>query len=260
MEYQFTTILVEINEGVGVVTLNRPERMNAMTLTMGEELLQAFTQMRSDSEVKVVMITGAGRGFCAGADTDTLSHETRLDFKFGRHVGQEVRSIVEIEKPVIAAVNGHAVGAGAGLALNCDVIFASEKAKFSEIFAQVGVFPDFGNLWQLPRLVGPHKAKQLCFSAEIIDAQEMFRLGIAQAIFPVEELIPKTLEFCKRLGKGPTLSYMLSKAFIDRGWGMSLEQFLDYEALGIQIINSSEDAKEGIAAFLEKRQPAYKGR
>jgi 2-(1,2-epoxy-1,2-dihydrophenyl)acetyl-CoA isomerase len=260
MDYQFKTILVEVSDGVGIITLNRPERLNAMTLTMGEELYQAFNQMRTDPDVKVVMITGAGRAFSAGADTDQLSSDNKLDFKRGRHVGQEVRAITDIEKPVICAVNGHAVGAGAGIVLACDVIFVSEKAKFSEIFAQVGAFPDFGNLWQLPRLVGPHKAKQLCFTAEMLDGQEMYRLGIAQQIFPAEELIPKTIEFCKHLAKGPTLSYMFTKVFIDRGWGMSLEQFLDYEALGIQIINASEDMMEGVHSFMEKRPPVYKGK
>jgi 2-(1,2-epoxy-1,2-dihydrophenyl)acetyl-CoA isomerase len=139
------------------------------------------------------------------------------------------------------------------------VIYASEKARFSEIYANIGMVPDCGNLWLLARAVGPYKAKELCFTAEIIDAQEMYRLGIVQKVFPIEELLPKVLEFAKRLAAGPLLSYKFSKTLIDRGWGMSLEQFYDLEAFAVEIVMKSEDFKEGMTAFLEKRKAVYKG-
>jgi enoyl-CoA hydratase/carnithine racemase len=122
------------------------------------------------------------------------------------------------------------------------------------------MLPDMGNLWFLPRIVGPAKAKELCFSGEIIDAQEMYRLGIAQKLFPPEELLPKTLEFCKKLAIGPQIPYRMIKTFIDRGWGMSLEQFYNMEAMGLEIVMQTEDFKEGMTAFLEKRPAIYKGK
>jgi 2-(1,2-epoxy-1,2-dihydrophenyl)acetyl-CoA isomerase len=261
MAYTFNTLKVEIEDGVGVLTLNRPEKMNPLSMEMLAELLPAFNQMRDDPEVKAVVLTGAGKAFSAGGDLgDMSSGNLKLDYVGGRTLGKTIQAIQGIEKPVICAVNGIAAGGGAGVALACDVIYASEKARFSEIYAQIGMIPDCGNLWLLPRVVGPHKAKELCFSAEIIDAQEMYRLGIAQKLFAPEELMPKTMEFAKKLAAGPLLSYKLSKTLIDRGWGMSLEQFYDLEALGLEVAMSSDDFKEGVAAFLEKRKAVYKGK
>jgi 2-(1,2-epoxy-1,2-dihydrophenyl)acetyl-CoA isomerase len=230
-------------------------------MQMLAELLPAFTELRSDPDVKVVVLTGAGKAFSAGGDiNDMLSGNLKLDYVAGRTLGKTIQAIQGIEKPVICAVNGIAAGGGAGVILACDVIFASEKARFSEIYANIGMIPDCGNLWLLPRVVGPYKAKELCFTAEIIDAQEMLRLGIAQKLFAPEELLPRTLEFAKKLAAGPLLSYKMSKTLIDRGWGMSLEQFYDLEALGLDVVMQSEDFKEGVAAFLEKRKAVYKGK
>ena len=261
MAYTYETIKVEVADGVGVLTLNRPEKMNPLSMQMLAELLPAFTELRSDPDVKVVVLTGAGKAFSAGGDiNDMLSGNLKLDYVAGRTLGKTIQAIQGIEKPVICAVNGIAAGGGAGVILACDVIFASEKARFSEIYANIGMIPDCGNLWLLPRVVGPYKAKELCFTAEIIDAQEMLRLGIAQKLFAPEELLPRTLEFAKKLAAGPLLSYKMSKTLIDRGWGMSLEQFYDLEALGLDVVMQSEDFKEGVAAFLEKRKAVYKGK
>ncbi len=261
MVYTFETIQVVLDAGVATVTLNRPDKMNALSVQMLEELRQAFGTLRVDPDARAIVLTGAGKAFCAGGDlNDMLTGQLKLDYVSGRTLGQTIQGIQGTEKPVICAVNGIAAGGGAGLVLACDVIYASEKARFSEIYANIGMVPDCGNLWLLPRVVGPHKAKELCFSAEIIDAQEMYRLGIAQRVFPIDELLPKTMEFAQKLAAGPLLSYKLSKTFIDRGWGMSLEQFYDLEALGLEVVMGSEDFKEGVAAFVEKRKPVYKGK
>jgi len=261
MEYKFETLDIVLEEGVATVTLNRPDRMNPLSMEMLEELGRAFLDLRSDEAVKVVVLTGAGKAFCAGGDIEDMKGgKIKLDYVGGRTLGKTILAIQGIEKPVICALNGIAAGGGAGVALACDVIYASEKAKFSEIYANIGMVPDCGNLWLLPRVVGPHKAKELCFTAEIIDAQEMYRLGIVQKLFPPEELMPRTMEFAHKLAAGPLLSYKLSKTFIDRGWGMSLEQFYDLEALALEIVMQSEDFKEGLAAFLEKRKAVYKGK
>jgi len=261
MEYTFETLKVELDDGVAILWLNRPEKYNPMSAKMLTELFEAFTALRNDPEVKVVLLTGAGKAFCAGGDVDDMAAgKLKLDYVSGRTLGKTVQSILGIEKPVICAINGIAAGGGAGLALACDVIYASEKARFSEIYANIGMMPDVANLWLLPRIVGPQKAKELCFTAEMIDAQEMYRLGIAQKLFSPEELMPKTLEFCKRLAAGPLLSYKISKTLIDRGWGMPLEQYYDLEALALELVMDSDDFKEGCAAFIEKRKPVYKGK
>jgi len=261
MAYTFETLKVALDEGVAILSLNRPEKFNPLSMQMLGELNEAFTALRADPEVKVVLLTGEGKAFCAGGDlNDMTSGNLKLDYVGGRTLGKTILAIQGIEKPVICAVNGIAAGGGAGVALACDVIYASEKARFSEIYTNIGMVPDCGNLWLLPRVVGPHKAKELCFTADIIDAQEMYRLGIAQKLFPPEELMPKTLEFCKKLAAGPLLSYKLIKTFIDRGWGMSLEQYYDLEALALEIVMKSEDFKEGCAAFIEKRKAVYTGK
>jgi len=261
MEYSFETLDIQIDEGVAVVKLNRPDKMNPLSQQMLGELGEAFAKLRIDEHAKVVVVTGAGRAFSAGGDiSDMLGGKLKLDYAAGRLLGQTMQTIQAIEKPVIAAVNGIAAGGAAGLILACDVIYASEKAKFSEIYANIGMVPDMGNLWFLPRVVGPHKAKELCFTAEIIDAQEMYRLGIAQKVFTMEEFWPKVMEFAHKLAEGPLLSYKLSKTIIDRGWGMSLEQFYDLEAFALEIVMQSEDFKEGMSAFLEKRKAVYKGK
>jgi 2-(1,2-epoxy-1,2-dihydrophenyl)acetyl-CoA isomerase len=260
MSYEFETISVTVDEGVAAVTLNRPDKLNPLNQKMGDGLYNAFLMLREDDNAKVVVLTGAGRAFSAGGDIDDISGGTlKADYMMGRNIGRLVQLVANIEKPVICAVNGIAAGAGAGLVLACDVIYASERAKFSEIYANIGMVPDMGNLWFLPRIVGPYKAKELCFSADIIDAQEMYRLGIAQKVFPPEELMPKTMEFARKLAQGPPLSYKLSKSFIDRGLRMTLEQFFDLEALAVVVALQTEDFKEGINAFIEKRKPAYRG-
>jgi len=261
MGYEFETLKVEITDGVALVSLNRPEKMNPLSNKMLDELGDVFPKLRLDDAVKVVVLTGEGKAFSAGGDiNDMLGGGLKLDYVHGRTLGKTILAIQGIEKPVICALNGIAAGGGAGVALACDVIYASEKAKFSEIYANIGMMPDCGNLWLLPRVVGPNKAKELCFTAEIIDAQEMYRLGIAQKLFPPEELMPAVMAFAKKLANGPLLSYKLSKTFIDCGWGMSLEQFYDLEALALEIVMQSEDFGEGMKAFVEKRKPNYKGR
>ena len=261
MEYKFETLDVVVEDGIAVVKLNRPDKMNPLSQQMLGELGKVFVALRTDDEAKVVVLTGAGRAFCAGGDlNDMLGGGLKLDYTTGRILGQTIQAIQAIEKPVIGAANGIAAGGGAGLLLACDVIIASEKAKFSEIYANIGMVPDCGNLWLLPRVVGPHKAKELCFTAEIIDAQEMFRLGIAQKIFTMDEFWPKVMEFAHKLAEGPSLVYKFSKTIIDRGWGMSLEQFYDLEAFALDIVMQSEDFKEGMTAFIEKRKAVYKGK
>ncbi len=261
MSYNFETLDIQVENGIAVVKLNRPDKMNPLSQQMLRELGDAFPQLRVDDDVKVVVLTGAGRAFSAGGDiNDMLGGGLKLDYAAGRLLGQTIQSIQAIEKPVIAAVNGIAAGGGAGVVLACDVIYASEKAKFSEIYANIGMVPDCGNLWFLPRIVGPQKAKELCFTAEIIDAQEMYRLGIAQKVFTMEEFWPKVMEFAQKLAEGPLLSYKFSKTIIDRGWGMSLEQFYDLEAFALDIAMQSEDFKEGMTAFMEKRKAVYKGK
>lgn len=260
MTYSYETLQITVEERVALVMLNRPEKLNALSMKMLAELRSLFEELRVDKEIGAVVISGAGKAFCAGGDiNDMLEGKLQLDYTAGRTLGKTIMAIQGLEKPVICALNGIAAGGGAGIALACDVIFASEKARFSEIYTNIGMLPDCGNLWLLARVVGPYKAKELCFTAEIIDAAEMYRLGIAQRLFPPEELLPASMEFARKLAEGPSKAYAMIKTLIDRGWGLSLEQFYDLEALGVEIIMQSDDFKQGVAAFVEKRKPAFRG-
>jgi len=261
MAYDYETLKVVVEDGVAVVALNRPEKFNALNKKMLAELRPCFEELGLDAEVKVVVLTGTGKAFCAGGDVEEMGKGMlKLDYSGGRFLGKTMQAISGLEKPVICAMNGIAAGGGAGAVLACDMIFASEKAKFSEIYTNIGMVPDMGNMWYLARAVGPYKAKELCFSHELIDAAEMLRIGIAQKVFPAEELMPKTLEYAKNLAKGPSVAYKMLKTIIDRGWGMSFEQFYDLEAFALEIVMQTEDFQEGCDAFFQKRAAVYKGK
>lgn len=248
--------------GVGVVTLSRPDKLNALNQEMFAELRSLFADLRADDSVKAVVLTGEGRAFCAGGDVGELASGDLVTktFKEARIASKEFVSILmNFEKPLIAAINGIAAGGGAALVLCCDVIFASEKALFSIIFKNIGMIPDCATLYLLPRWVGISKAKDLCFTGKIIPAQEMREMGLAQQVVAPEELLDTAVAYAQSLAEGPTEVFSLSKILIDRSFGMSADQFFDYESLVLPMIMLSDDFKEGTKAFLEKRKPNFGG-
>jgi len=258
----YETIILERKDGIATLTLNRPEKLNALNRKMAEELESAVVEIVKDRDVRALVITGAGRAFCSGADVGDLAQaaapiETRYWTQMAHRL---ILSLTDLEKPVIAKVNGVAVGFGCSLALSADIIIASENAQFSLIFSRIGLIPDGGSLFHLPRLVGPAKAKELIFTAKMVDAKEAERIGLINKAVPADELDNEVNTLAKQLAEGPTVAFGIAKKIINKGLSMDLNSVLECEAFGQTIAGTTEDAQEGVIAFLEKRKPKFKGR
>jgi len=252
----FKKIIVEKEDGVVKITLNRPEVLNALDTEIVNELKTAIKNIGEDESVRAVVITGAGRGFCSGADLgasgDAVSGLSEIH--------AIIKGITNMEKPVIALMNGAAAGAGLDLAMACDIRIASEKAKLSEIFVKRGLLPDMGGTYFLPRLVGLGKAKELIFTGEIIDAKEAERIGLVNKVVPAEELESTGMELARKLAKGPTLAIGKAKIAINRAVESNLDSALKDAFEAMSFILGTEDALEGVMAFVEKREPKFKGK
>lgn len=258
------TLRYEVEDGVAMVTLNRPEVLNAVNGTMAHELHQALAQIAADRAVRAVLLTGAGRAFCAGADLtrpgegvnleDPNSVRDWLTYLNGLIVG-----IMEMEVPWVAAVNGPAAGMGAHLALACDLVLIAEGAYFYEAFLARGLVVDLGGMYLLPRLVGLHRAKELAFFGDKVYGPQAIALGLANRAVPDGELMTTAREWAARLARGPTRAIGLTKLGMNRGLNMSLRDVLAYEAQAQALVIQTQDVREGIQAFLEKREPEFKG-
>jgi enoyl-CoA hydratase/carnithine racemase len=254
------TLLVERADGIVTVTLNRPERKNAANATMWAELLEVFRTIRDAPETdRVVVITGAGDGFCSGADLSGGGSE-RHQLAAMRHIRDVALSLHDLPQPSIAKVNGVAAGAGCNLALGCDLIVASDRARFSEIFARRGLSVDFGGTWLLPRLVGLHKAKELAFFADIIDAAQAADLGLVNRVVPHDGLDAAVEEWARRLAQGPPIALAQTKAMLNRSAQVTMEQALELEGWSQTVNFGTKDTVEAITAFVEKREPRFEGR
>ncbi len=255
------TLQVERSGGVVTITLDRPERKNAMTPVMFDELRSTFREIRDDPERdRVVVITGAGGAFCSGADLGGLGEIAVHRLHWMRSVGETCAALHGLPQPVIAKVGGVAAGAGANLALGCDLIVAADDARFSEIFAKRGLSLDFGGSYVLPRLVGMHKAKELAFFADIISAQEAERIGIVNRVVPAAELDAFVDDWATRLAAGPPLALSMTKKLLNEGLGMSLDQALENEGMAQTVNFGTADTAEAMAAFLQKREPRFTGK
>jgi enoyl-CoA hydratase/carnithine racemase len=258
----YETIILERKDSVATLTLNRPERLNALNMKMAEDLGSAVAEIVKDRDVRTLIITGAGRGFCSGADIGDMAQaaapvETRYWTQMAHNI---ILALTNLEKPVIAKVNGVAVGIGCSLALSADIIIASENARFSLIFSRIGLIPDGGSLFHLPRLVGPAKAKELIFTAKMVDAEEAERIGLINKAVPANKLDNEVNKLSKQLAEGPTVAFGMAKKIINKGLSMDLSSVLECEAFGQTIAGTTEDAREGVIAFLEKRKAEFKGR
>ncbi len=251
---------------VAVVTINRPEKMNALTREMREGLIAAFEKIRFDPEIRAVILTGAGSSFCAGADVDKMGDGSyargipaaRTRLQSLSHV--YMRLLHALEKPVIAAVRGHAVGIGMSLALGCDILLASDTARFGQTFRRIGLAPDGGGIWYLSRRLPMNIAKELVFTGRVIDAAEARSLGLVNHVHPDTELMDRAMAMATDLAAGPTFALGLSKKLFHVASAPSMEDYLEYEAFVQPSLNQSEDHHEGVAAFRAKRKPAFKGR
>ena len=267
MAATFETLRVETADGVCTVTLNRPDSLNSINDQMTSELAGAVKQLRRDDSARCIVLTGAGRAFCSGQDLGDLKKKY-ADPNYTPHLGDDLRrrynpiitGLRDLEKPVIAAVNGVAAGAGLSLALACDLRLASDKASFIEVFVNVGLVPDSGGTFFLPRLVGLGKALELCFTGDKVPADEALRLGLVNQVVPGDDLMKATAELAKKLAGLPTRALGLMKRLLYRSLNSDLDAALEAEAFAQETAALSSDHREGVTAFFEKRPPKFQGK
>ncbi|RBQ18509.1 enoyl-CoA hydratase [Spongiactinospora rosea] len=258
------TIRYDVGSGVATVTLDRPEALNALIASMKADLLAALTKAAEDDAVRAVLVTGAGKAFSAGQDlrehAGNLAAGKGLAGTVRRHYNPIVRTITEMDKPVIAAVNGVAAGAGASLAFACDLRIASENAKFAMAFSAIGLAPDSGASWTLPRLVGPAAAAELLMLGEAVSAERARELGLVSRVVPAEELAAAARELAVRLAEGPTRAYAATKRALAFGAAHTLSQTLDLEADLQDACAATADHQAATTAFVAKERPVFHGR
>ena len=252
---------VEVADSVAVLTLDRPAALNSLTVPLKEELLATFRRLGRDREVRAIVLTGAGRAFCAGQDLlERLEPGAApLEIELRERYNPLILAMRTIEKPIIGSINGVAAGAGASLAFACDLRIASESASFVLAFGQVGLVPDSGATWFLPRLVGLAKATEIALVGEAVSATDAERLGFVARVVPGESLMAESLALATRLVAAAPRALALTKRALNRSWDAPLEASLDYEAYLQGIAGSTNDHREGLAAFVEKRPPKFRG-
>ena len=256
-------VLVDLREGYRVLTLNRPQRLNAFNEAMHVALAAALEEAQADASCRALLLTGAGRGFCAGQDlTDRLAagETPALGAALDQFYNPLVRKLRALPFPVVAAVNGVAAGAGANVALACDVMVMARSAYLQEVFARIGLVPDAGGTWFLPRLVGLKRALALSLFAEPVPAEECQRLGIAWKVFDDASFRDEVAKLAARLAAGPTLGYRLTKVALNASFDNDLAEQLDLERDCQREAGASSDFREGVRAFMEKRPPRFEGR
>lgn len=264
MQERSETLRVERSQQVMQLTLNRPDKLNAFNEEMHVALQAALAEAARDPEVRAILLTGAGRGFCAGQDLGDrdprLGGPPDLGQTIERFYNPLIRLIRQLDKPVVCAVNGVAAGAGANLALACDIVLAARSARFIQAFARIGLVPDSGGTWVLPRLLGEARAKALCMTAEPVDAQQAADWGMIWRVVDDEALSDAAMTLARQLAAGPTRSFGMIKQAIQASATQSLDTQLDLERDLQREAGRTRDYAEGVAAFLEKRKPEFTGR
>jgi enoyl-CoA hydratase/carnithine racemase len=255
----FETLKVERGDGVVTVTMNRPEKKNAIDGQMTEDLIAVLTEVKTTPTDRVLVLTGAGGEFCSGADLTSSSAITAPGLASMRRISALVLALHELPQPTIAKLDGVAAGLGANLALGCDLIVASDRARITEIFAKRGLAIDGGGSWLLPRLIGLHRAKELAFFADIVSAQEAESLGLVNRVVPVDELDAFVDGWAARLAAGPPLALSMTKAMLNASAGMSMLDAVEREAVAQSLNFTTEDTAEAMLAFIQKRPPEFKG-
>jgi len=257
-------LLYEVKDRIATITLNRSDKLNAFTRAMIDAWAKSLAEAQRDDDVNVVVVTGAGRAFCAGGDVGRMGEgePTPLEHKnqLWEHIHRVPKALDLMDKPVIAMVNGLAVGAGMGMALMCDVRIASSAARFSTGYVRVGLVPGDGDTYFLPRLIGTAKALELLWTADFVDAAEAERLGIVNRVVPPEQLAEETYALARRIADGPQVPIRLIKRLVYQSVRLDLRTHLDLVSSHMAVVRDTEDHKEGVRAFKEKRPPRFEGR
>ncbi|MGQ9723596.1 MAG: enoyl-CoA hydratase/isomerase family protein [Candidatus Jordarchaeum sp.] len=259
----YETIIYEKKNGVGKITLNRPEKLNAMNFQMVDDLVGVLDDISNDDEVRAVIITGAGRAFCSGAELAELGarEDPFESLSFMRSFAHRpILALRSLEKPVVAAVNGYALGIGCGIALACDIRIASEDAVFGERFVRIGILPGDGDMYLLPLLIGLGRASELLFTGDDLSGKEAERIGLANRCVPTDKLIEEAEALAQRLAQGATRAIAAIKSALNRRIIPELKQELDYTNLQQSLLYQTEDHNEALKAIKEKRKPVFKGR
>jgi 2-(1,2-epoxy-1,2-dihydrophenyl)acetyl-CoA isomerase len=257
-------LLFEIKDKIATITLNRPERRNAFTPDMFDAWIDALKESQARDDVNVVIITGAGTAFCSGGDVKAMGERELNALEEKNFLWENLNRLPlvleHMDKPVIAAVNGPAAGAGMDAALMCDIRFAAQSAKFAEAYVKVGLLSGEGATWYLPRLVGLGKAFEMLWLGDFIDADEALRIGLVNAVFPDDELMDKVRAFAARIANGPSLSIRMLKRMVYQGMKMDVRTHLDMTSSHMSIIRKTEDYKNAVKAFANKEKPVFKGK
>lgn len=257
----YENIKYEVNNGIGYVTINRPKALNALNMDVLNDLYAAFTEIEADASVKAVIVTGEGKAFVAGADIAQMSQLNALEGREMMIMGHKVMNLIEaIEKPVIAAVNGFALGGGCELAMACDIRIASEKAKFAQPEVGLGIIPGFGGTQRLARLVGKGMAKYMIMTAEMISASEAHRIGLVEKVAAPEDLMAEAVRVAETIASKAPIAIATAKSAINNGYDMDMKSASKFEIETFTAAFGSEDKTEGMAAFLEKRAPEFKNK
>ncbi|MFT5759405.1 MAG: 2-(1,2-epoxy-1,2-dihydrophenyl)acetyl-CoA isomerase [Alteromonadaceae bacterium] len=266
----FETIQVENNNGVALITLNRPDKLNSFNTQMHIEMQQALDNAVSDDAVKSILITGAGRGFCAGQDLsdravsvdskDEAPTAPDLSSSIEKYYNPLIRRITNSPKPVVCAVNGVAAGAGASIAIACDVVIAARSASFVLAFANIGLVPDSGCTWNLTHAIGLARAKAFAMLGERVKAEQALEWGMIWQVADNENLMSEAIVLAERLAAQPPLAMQHTKQLMNTAFEHSLDSQVERERLAMQYLGKTEDYKEGVAAFMEKRKPVYQGK
>jgi 2-(1,2-epoxy-1,2-dihydrophenyl)acetyl-CoA isomerase len=262
----YEQIAVERDGAVARITLNRPDKLNALTQVMSDELCDAFERIHRDDGVRAVLLTGAGRGFCAGQDLTEFEESYRAGERpdIEQHLEKTYHRLIPIivgtPQPVIAAVNGVAAGAGVSLAVACDIRLASEEARFTQAFVKIGLVPDSGGTWLLPRVVGYARALELSLTGDMVDARTALDIGLVTRVLPADSFLEKTSTYAARLAAMPTKALSATKRLIREGLTADLDAALAAEGNAQAEMGQTEDHLEGVMAFAEKREPRFEGR
>ena len=261
---QFENIKFDVDQGVATLSFNRPDTLNSFTVAMHEEVQQAMKMVRSNPQIRCLLLTGEGRGFCAGQDLNDRAVKVTdkrpdLGESVEKYYNPLIRSIMNLDKPVVCAVNGIAAGAGASIALACDIVLAAKSAAFAQVFCKIGLVPDSGGTFNLPRAAGLPRAKGLAMLGDKLSAEKAEQWGLIWQVIDDDELLPEAQKLAQHLATQPTRGLATTKQLLNQSFNTTMDEQMECEKQAMRTLGQSDDYQEGVAAFMEKRKPNFTG-